>query len=156
MTNVMKARPKLYVMDNGRMSMDKNWLIGMHNPATILNPNAATEFVEFPVYTVLSDHPEGKILFDTACNPNGMGKEGRWPEMMQLAFPWAASEECSHRGWGGAGRRHHPAELRKRPCLGHAGLAYRNAGIGRDHPRFRYHLYGGELRPAGQASGHYV
>lgn len=33
MTNVMKARPKLYVMDNGRMSMDKNWLIGMYNPA---------------------------------------------------------------------------------------------------------------------------
>ena len=94
MTNVLKARPKLYVMDNGHMSMDKNWLIGMHNPATILNPNAATQFVEFPVYTVLIDHPEGKILFDTACNPNGMGKEGRWPEMMQLAFPWAASEEC--------------------------------------------------------------
>ncbi|GAV13644.1 N-acyl homoserine lactonase family protein [Paenibacillus sp. chi10] len=94
MTNVIKARPKLYVMDNGRMSMDKNWLLAMHNPATVLNPNAATEFVEFPVYTVLIDHPEGKILFDTACNPNGMGKEGRWAESIQMLFPWKASEEC--------------------------------------------------------------
>ncbi|MCM3294022.1 N-acyl homoserine lactonase family protein [Paenibacillus sp. MER 180] len=94
MTNVIKARPKLYVMDNGRMSMDKNWLIAMHNPATVQNPNAATEFVEFPIYTVLIDHPEGKILFDTACNPNGMGKEGRWAESIQMLFPWTASEEC--------------------------------------------------------------
>ncbi|EPY11721.1 AhlS family quorum-quenching N-acyl homoserine lactonase [Paenibacillus alvei] len=94
MTNVIKARPKLYVMDNGRMSMDKNWLLAMHNPATVLNPNAANEFVEFPVYTVLIDHPEGKILFDTACNPNGMGKEGRWAESIQMLFPWKASEEC--------------------------------------------------------------
>ena len=27
---------------------------------------------EFPIYTVFIDHPEAKILFDTACNPNAM------------------------------------------------------------------------------------
>lgn len=94
MSNIIKARPKLYVMDNGRMSMDKNWMIAMHNPATLSNPNAPTQFVEFPIYTVLIDHPEGKILFDTACNPNSMGVEGRWAESTQQAFPWVASEEC--------------------------------------------------------------
>ncbi|MDQ0494682.1 AhlS family quorum-quenching N-acyl homoserine lactonase [Paenibacillus brasilensis] len=94
MSNIIKPRPKLYVMDNGRMSMDKNWIIAMHNPATINNPNASTEFTEFPIYTVLIDHPEGKILFDTACNPNSMGSEGRWAESTQLASPWVASEEC--------------------------------------------------------------
>lgn len=94
MPNIIKPRPKLYVMDNGRMSMDKNWIIAMHNPATINNPNASTEFAEFPIYTVLIDHPEGKILFDTACNPNSMGREGRWAESTQLASPWVASEEC--------------------------------------------------------------
>jgi glyoxylase-like metal-dependent hydrolase (beta-lactamase superfamily II) len=94
MSNIIKARPKLYVMDNGRMSMDKNWMIAMHNPATLSNPNAPTQFVEFPIYTVLIDHPEGKILFDTACNPNSMGVEGRWAESTQHAFPWVASEEC--------------------------------------------------------------
>lgn len=94
MSNIIKPRPKLYVMDNGRMSMDKNWLINMHNPATVSNPNAATQFVEFPIYTVLIDHPEGKILFDTACNPNSMGVEGRWAESTQQASPWVACEEC--------------------------------------------------------------
>ncbi|KPV59229.1 beta-lactamase [Paenibacillus sp. A3] len=94
MSNPMKARPKLYVMDNGRMSMDKNWLIAMHNPATVSNPNAQTQFVEFPIYTVLIDHPEGKILFDTSCNPNSMGAQGRWTQWTQQAFPWTASEEC--------------------------------------------------------------
>lgn len=94
MSNLMKARPKLYVMDNGRMSMDKNWLIAMHNPATVSNPNAQTQFVEFPIYTVLIDHPEGKILFDTSCNPNSMGAQGRWTQATQQAFPWVASEEC--------------------------------------------------------------
>ena len=92
--NINKPNPKLYVLDNGRMKMDKNWMIAMHNPATIRNPNAQTEFVEFPVYTVLIDHPEGKILFDTACNPNSMGPEGRWGEATQQMFPISMSEEC--------------------------------------------------------------
>ncbi|TYS17060.1 N-acyl homoserine lactonase family protein [Rossellomorea vietnamensis] len=92
--NIITPKPKLYVMDNGRMKMDKNWMIAMHNPATINNPNAQTEFVEFPVYTVLIDHPEGKILFDTACNPNSMGAEGRWGEATQQMFPISMSEEC--------------------------------------------------------------
>lgn len=94
MVNINKVRPKLYVMDNGRMSMDKNWMIAMHNPATIQNPNAPTEFVKFPIYTVLIDHPEGKILFDTACHPNSMGPEGRWAEITQQTFPYEANEEC--------------------------------------------------------------
>ena len=94
MANLNQSRPKLYVMDNGRMKMDKNWMIAMHNPATIQNPNAQTEFVEFPVYTVLIDHPAGKILFDTACNPNSMGPEGRWGQATQQMFPIDMPEEC--------------------------------------------------------------
>ncbi|OMP66448.1 AhlS family quorum-quenching N-acyl homoserine lactonase [Domibacillus epiphyticus] len=94
MCNIIKPNPKLYVMDNGRMRMDKNWMIAMHNPATVDNPNAQTEFVEFPVYTVLIDHPAGKILFDTACNPNSMGPEGRWGAATQSMFPISMSEEC--------------------------------------------------------------
>ncbi|WP_371826333.1 N-acyl homoserine lactonase family protein [Alicyclobacillus fastidiosus] len=93
-TNILKAHPKLYVMDNGRMSMDKNWMIAMHRPATVAAPNAPSEMVEFPIYTVLVDHPEGKILFDTSCNPNSMGPSGRWAEVTQSTFPWRASEEC--------------------------------------------------------------
>lgn len=65
---------KVYVLDTGTMKMDKNYMIAMHNPASIDNPNPPAEFVEFPIYAVLIDHPEGKILFDTGCNPDGMGK----------------------------------------------------------------------------------
>lgn len=83
---MIKQHPKLYVMDNGTMRMDKNYMIAMHNPATIDHPNQPNEFVEFPVYTVLIDHPEGKILFDTACNPNSMGPDGRWGELRKRHF----------------------------------------------------------------------
>lgn len=55
-------KPKLYVLDTGTMKMDKNYMIAMHNPASVDNPNPPAEFVEFPVYAVLIDHPEGKIL----------------------------------------------------------------------------------------------
>ncbi|PIC97475.1 MBL fold metallo-hydrolase [Sporosarcina sp. P26b] len=92
--NLINQQPKLYVMDNGTMRMDKNFMIAMHNPATIDHPHQPNEFVEFPVYTVLIDHPEGKILFDTACNPNSMGPEGRWSESTQKAFPINMPEEC--------------------------------------------------------------
>ncbi|WP_026683871.1 AhlS family quorum-quenching N-acyl homoserine lactonase [Heyndrickxia coagulans] len=94
MANIKKPRPKLYVMDNGRMRMDKNLMIAGSNQATVDHPNAPNEMVEFPIYTVLIDHPEGKILFDTSCNPNSMGPEGRWNEVTQKGFPWTASEEC--------------------------------------------------------------
>jgi len=94
MCNIIKPNSKLYVMDNGSMQMDKNWMLAMHNPATVKNPHTPTEFVEFPIYTVLIDHPEGKILFDTACNPESMGPQGRWTEATQQMFPYSATEEC--------------------------------------------------------------
>ncbi|MEK4922666.1 N-acyl homoserine lactonase family protein [Cytobacillus sp. FSL R5-0569] len=94
MTNIIKPSPKLYVLDTGTMKMDKNYMIAMHNPASMDNPNPPAEFVEFPVYAVLIDHPEGKILFDTGCNPEGMGKDGRWPEGVQKMFPSFQDESC--------------------------------------------------------------
>ncbi|AWE07676.1 MBL fold metallo-hydrolase [Lysinibacillus sp. 2017] len=90
----MCKNKKVYVLDTGTMKMDKNYMIAMHNPASIDAPHQPNEFVEFPVYAVLIDHPEGKILFDTGCNPDGMGEEGRWPEGVQKLFPAFQSEEC--------------------------------------------------------------
>ncbi len=74
MVNVNNQGIKLYVLDNGRMRMDKNLMIAGSNQATLDNPNAPNEMFEFPIYTVFIDHPEAKILFDTACNRNSMGK----------------------------------------------------------------------------------
>lgn len=85
---------KLYVLDNGPMKMDKNLMIAGSVVASASHPNKPNEYIEFPVYTVLIDHPEGRVLFDTACNPNAMGKGGRWSETTQDLFPYLATEEC--------------------------------------------------------------
>lgn len=94
MVNVNNQGIKLYVHDNGRMRMDKNLMIAGSNQATLDNPNAPNEMFEFPIYTVFIDHPEAKILFDTACNPNSMGENGRWINQTQKAFPYTADESC--------------------------------------------------------------
>lgn len=94
MVNVKKERMKIYVLDNGRMKMDKNLMIANSNQATLDEPNAPNEMHEFPIYTVFIDHPDAKILFDTACNPNAMGKNGRWISATQKAFPYFADESC--------------------------------------------------------------
>ncbi len=94
MVNVNNQGIKLYVLDNGRMRMDKNLMIAGSNQATLDNPNAPNEMFEFPIYTVFIDHPEAKILFDTACNPNSMGENGRWINQTQKAFPYTAVESC--------------------------------------------------------------
>ncbi|WP_016913123.1 AhlS family quorum-quenching N-acyl homoserine lactonase [Mammaliicoccus vitulinus] len=94
MVNVNNQGIKLYVLDNGRMKMDKNLMIASSNQATLDNPNAPNEMFEFPIYTVFIDHPEAKILFDTACNPNSMGDNGRWINQTQKAFPYTADESC--------------------------------------------------------------
>jgi len=94
MANIKKQRAKLYVLDNGTMKMDKNLMIASSNQATLDSPNEPNQMHEFPIFTVFIDHPDAKILFDTACNPNAMGENGRWIESTQKAFPYTASEEC--------------------------------------------------------------
>ena len=94
MVNVKKERMKIYVLDNGRMKMDKNLMIANANQATLDAPNAPNGMHQFPIYTVFIDHPDAKILFDTACNPNAMGENGRWISATQKAFPYFADESC--------------------------------------------------------------
>ena len=47
--------------------MDKNLMIANSNQATMDNPNQLMKCMSF-LFTVFIDHPEAKILFDTACN----------------------------------------------------------------------------------------
>lgn len=90
MSNLIKQYPKVYVLDNGRMKMDKNFMVSMHDPASSQDPHKPNTLVEFPVYTVLIDHPDGKVLFDTACHPDGMGENGRWPSAIQNLLHFTA------------------------------------------------------------------
>ena len=47
MVNVKKQRMKVYVLDNGRMKMDKNLMFANSNQATMDNPNQPNEMHEF-------------------------------------------------------------------------------------------------------------
>jgi len=56
LVNIKKDRMKIYVLDNGRMQMDKNLMIANSNQATLHNPNKENELHEIPIYTVFIDH----------------------------------------------------------------------------------------------------
>jgi glyoxylase-like metal-dependent hydrolase (beta-lactamase superfamily II) len=81
---------KVYILNLGKLECDENWMVAMSTVATKDNKNVATHWVEIPVYAVLIDHPEGKILFDLGCHPQA--SEGHWcPELVNI-FPFTFAE----------------------------------------------------------------
>src|SRR5436305_288954 len=88
------GRIRMYVLDLGRMHMDKSLLVANWQLASRNNQSPRQAFIEFPVSAYYIDHPGGKILFDAGCNPSAMGKDGRWPDWFQESFPWHGGEEC--------------------------------------------------------------
>lgn len=64
------GRPnKLYVLNHGNMHCDLGWLLveGGKTLAARDNPALPRQWVECPTHTVLVDHPDGWILWDTTC-----------------------------------------------------------------------------------------
>ena len=90
----MKSKTRMYVLDLGRMHMDRNFLVAQSVVATRTQPSRPTEFIEFPVSAYYLAHEDGGILFDAGCNPASMGPDGRWPQQFQDLFPWDGGEEC--------------------------------------------------------------
>jgi glyoxylase-like metal-dependent hydrolase (beta-lactamase superfamily II) len=86
---------KLYVLDAGRMKMDKNLMMNQTIAATRSDPNCPNEFIEFPVSAFLIETPNGFILYDTGCHPDAMGENGRWPHAFQERCPYVRDEEYS-------------------------------------------------------------
>ncbi|MEL3962627.1 N-acyl homoserine lactonase family protein [Lysinibacillus endophyticus] len=84
---------KVYVLDNGHLTLDRNLVHPAYNPAMVSNPNPDHELINLPVWTLLIDHPEGKILFDAAIHPDAQGENGRWIKKEQLVAPYFATEE---------------------------------------------------------------
>lgn len=58
---------KLYVLDLGKIIM-----VG-DNPVTD-SAQSGAEPLSIPIHAFLVDSPIGYILFDTGCNPEGMGR----------------------------------------------------------------------------------
>ncbi len=86
---------KMYVLDLGRMRIDKNFFI---NHAVIANseePNKPNEYIEFPIQAFMFKGKEGYILYDTGVHPDSMGQNGRWPIEFQVRSPYIGNDECS-------------------------------------------------------------
>ena len=84
---------KMHIISCGKLWLEKS---------ALLAGEAADgyERVYIPVPVFLFDHPEGLVLFDTACDPEGMSKN--WPEMNKQVSPLFAGAN-----------EHLPAQLRQ-------------------------------------------
>jgi glyoxylase-like metal-dependent hydrolase (beta-lactamase superfamily II) len=82
---------KVYVLNNGWLECDQNWMVAMSVLGTLENKNPHTEWIKIPVYVVLIDHPDGKILYDLGCHPRAM--EGYWSDGLKSVFPYYFSAE---------------------------------------------------------------
>lgn len=81
---------KLYILDNGWLEGDSNWMVAMSVKGTLENKTPRIKWIRTPVYTVLIDHPDGKILYDTGCHPKAM--KGYWPQCLTSIFPYYHKE----------------------------------------------------------------
>lgn len=70
---------KLYILDNGWMEGDPNWMIMLKHFAVKEVRNVLCGWEKFPIYAVLLETSEGKILYDTGHNPNEYDKSNRFP-----------------------------------------------------------------------------
>lgn len=82
---------KMHVLANGFLECDSANLIAMPKLANSENKHTTSDWVISPVYTVLIEHPEGLVLFDTACHPDAM--KGRWDRGNMLRTPYTFKEE---------------------------------------------------------------
>ncbi len=68
---------KLTILDHGNMHCDLTWLVlkGETTLASRSNPAMPRQWVESPTHTVLIEHPDARILWDTSCPADW---ETRW------------------------------------------------------------------------------
>lgn len=85
---------KMHVLDLGKLRLDKNFVVANSTVATVREPNPPGQLIDIPVSAYFIEHPDGNILYDTGCNPDWGGPNGRWSENLQVAFPVLGGEEC--------------------------------------------------------------
>ncbi len=79
------------VIDRGGLEADLNYLIEGNTLGSHDEPNPDTDYIEFPVYNLVIDHPEGTVLWDTGNHEDAL--DGHWPEGLKQAFyPYDADE----------------------------------------------------------------
>jgi N-acyl homoserine lactone hydrolase len=84
------TKMKMFVIANGILQCDSANLIALPKLANSENQHTISDWVISPVYTVLIEHPDGLVLFDTACHPDAM--KGRWDRGNMLRTPYTFTE----------------------------------------------------------------
>ena len=84
---------KLYILDQGALECDKNWVVAMSTYATIDHKNITPIWTKMPVYSVLIDHPEGKFIFDMGCDREINDIMKKLGKHHYKSFPYIYTEE---------------------------------------------------------------
>ena len=79
------------VLERGHLECDLNYLIEANTIGTHDDHNPDVDYVEIPVWSLVIDHPEGTILWDTGSHHDAL--DGHWPEgLLQAFYPHDAPE----------------------------------------------------------------
>lgn len=83
-------KTKLYILDNGYESLDKNFLLTGSNVALTTDKNPEFKWQDIPIQAFLIKDEGKNILFDTGCDPDF--KEN-WPPFIEQQSPYFVDEE---------------------------------------------------------------
>lgn len=86
---------RAYILDYGRMKLDKNNILAGSVHAGVENPHRPCELLEIPMWGCLIDTPAGYVLFDLGVYPDCMDEEKGWPEIARLMYSCTGVKE----GW---------------------------------------------------------
>jgi len=81
----------LTLLDRGRVHADMNFVVDGHAVATASNRDPDHEYAEFVVWSLVIDHPEATVLWDTGSHPEA--GDGYWPAPLYEAFAHVDADE---------------------------------------------------------------
>lgn len=82
---------KACILDLGFLECDENYMTAMSVHATASHKSPSLRWIQIPVYAVLLDTPQGKVLYDTGCHP--MTMNGHVPPQQNELFPYTCAPE---------------------------------------------------------------
>ena len=84
---------KVYLLDNGYMSCDRNWIVGMSTYASDSDRNPQNIWTRMPVYCTLIDHPEGKFIYDLGMDRDINAYMHQIGRHQEHTFPYTCTRE---------------------------------------------------------------
>lgn len=85
------VKATVHPLDRGRLRLDSNIAFEGDNLGLYDTPEADNEMIDFAVYNLLIEHPDGNILLDTGSHPEA--PNGYWPEHVYQLFAHYDADE---------------------------------------------------------------